>query len=51
MGKGRKKDFLARAKEKGVDVDTGIVTGKLSKKRLGTRTKEDYQSMLDRWDR
>ena len=47
MGKGRKKDFLARAKEKGVDLDTGIVTGKLSKKRLGTRTKKEYQNMLD----
>ena len=51
MGKGRKKDFLARTKEKGVDVDTGIVTGKLSKKRLGLRTKKEYQNMLDRWDR
>jgi len=28
------KNFLLRAKQKGVDVDTGIVTGKLNKKRL-----------------
>lgn len=35
-----KKVSSLRAKEKGVDVDTSIVTGKLSEKRLGTRTKE-----------
>jgi len=48
MAKGRK-DFLARAKEKGVDVDTGIVTGKLSEK-LGTRTEAEYRKKLDQWD-
>jgi len=50
MAKGRK-DFLARAKQKGVDVDTGIVTGKLNEKRLDPRTKAEYQNRLDQWDR
>jgi len=49
MAKGRK-DFLARAKQKGVDVDTGIVTGKLNKNRLDPRTKAEYQNKLDQWD-
>ena len=42
MAKGRK-DFLARAKEKGVGVDTGIVTRKLSEKRLGARTRRNIR--------
>jgi len=50
IAKGRK-DFLARAKGKGVDVDTGIVTGKLSEKRLDARTRAEYQNRLDQWDR
>jgi len=56
MAKDRKvangrKDFLARAKENGVGVNTGIVTGKLSEKRLGLVTKEKYQISLDQWNR
>ena len=50
MAKGRK-DFLARAKQKGVNVDTGIVTGKLNEKKLDPRTKVEYQNRLDQWDR
>ena len=36
------KDFLARAREEGVDLDTGIVTEKLNEKRLEPRTKVEY---------
>jgi hypothetical protein len=46
----RRKDFLTRAKEKGVDRDTGIVNGKLKKKKLEPETEKKYQAQLDKWD-
>jgi len=47
--KGRK-DFLAQAKANGVGRATGIVNGKLSKKKLVRMTRAKYQSQLDKWD-